>query len=63
LRIKPSELTKYVKKAIVLVDSCCPQKVCAVLEEIWDEEGKDWADYVTYNQVDKEILNYEKEGC
>ena len=62
LKLKPGELTKYVKKAILIADSCCPQAVCAVLEEMWEEVDSELADQITVGQVEKEILNYEKEG-
>jgi protein tyrosine/serine phosphatase len=62
LKLKPGELTKYVKKAILIADSCCPQAVCAVLEEMWEEVDSELADQITVSQVEKEILNYEKEG-
>lgn len=60
--MKPGELTRYVKKAIVLADSCCPQAVCLVLEEMWKEVDDELSDKVTFSQVEAEILNYEKEG-
>lgn len=62
MKLKPGELTKYVKKAILIADSCCPQAVCAALEEMWEGVDNELADQVTVGQVEKEILNYEKEG-
>ena len=46
----------------MIADSCCPQAVCAVLEEMWEEVDSELADQITFSQVEREILNYEKEG-
>lgn len=62
MKLKPGELTKYVKRAILIADSCCPQAVCAALEEMWEGVDSELADQVTVGQVEREILNYEKEG-
>ena len=52
-----SEIFKAVKRSIIEADTCHPQYVCYMLEELYPE----LAEVITYSRVEEEIVRYEEE--
>lgn len=54
-------LTKCVRKAIIMSDSCCPTVVCLALEVILDEIDETLSFEITFSDVESAIEEYEKD--
>lgn len=54
-------LTRCVRRAILLSDSCCPTEVCFALEMILDEIDENLSYQFTFSDVEGAILEYERD--